>query len=180
MSKRNIITPFGTVVAAYTDRPDKPYEDGAPELYKVRLSVDEKEVEAFKKRIMDIVKEEGHSFDAKVKKPKIGVSVSEEGVVTILGSSKYKPTIYDAKKNQLDNPRIGKGTVARLFCNLNMHKKGVGLQLIQVQIKKLVEWESSSPKGAAFDETDGYEAPEGSAFDDEDGEPGGGGDALDI
>lgn len=179
MAKQYILTPFAPVVAAYTSKPDKPYDDNGEPMYKIRLDPTPEDLAAFRAEMAKIAA--GHTFKAKA--PKLGVSISQsDGKVTLLPSSKFKPLIFDCQNNKLDDPKIGAGTIARAYCQLNVHDKGIGLQLVQVQVKKLVEWQGSGGDGkSAFGETDGEPVGTGSAFGgDEDTSNGGGGSALDI
>ena len=181
MAKQYIFTPFATVVAAYTTNPDKPYDEGGTPMYKIRLDPSPADLAEFRRAMEEHAR--GASF--KVKAPKLGVSVSQsDGKVTLLPSSKFKPAIFDMKLNKLEDPKIGAGTIARAYCQLNFHDKGIGLQLVQIQIKTLVEWEGSGAGDrAAFSAGDGFVAETGSAFGATEQEPTGTrstADALDI
>ena len=157
MAKQYIMTPFAPVVWASTNKPSKPYEEGAEPMYELRLLPTPEQVTKFKADIMAMI---GNvAFEGK--KPRIGVSVSEDGVVTILAKSKYKPTVFDAKNNQLVGARIGKGSIVRAECELNVWKKGVGLRLISIQVKELAEYAAAdpdAPRQSRFEATDGYVA----------------------
>ena len=173
MSKLYINTPFLKVLYACTSKPDKPFEEGAKALYKVILDAPARELEAFIEEIKVLIPE--HKF--KTKSPKIGFSKSEEGVITIRPSSAYKPTIFDIKGKKIQAPifdkatgeytnwkddvRLGKDSIVRCNCLLNPHDKGVGLQLTAIQVKTLVEWESTgggSPFGEAAPEETPFES----------------------
>ena len=186
MSKLYINTPFLKVIYACTSRPDKPFEEGAKALYKVILDPEDK-LEAFIAEIKALIPD--HKF--KTKAPKIGFSKSEEGVITIRPSSAYKPTIFDMKGKKIQAPifdkttgeytnwkddvRLGSGSIVRCNCLLNPHDKGVGLQLSAIQVKTLVEWESTGG-GSPFGEA----APEESPFSETQADEANGASALDI
>ena len=173
MSKLYINTPFLKVLAAHTNRPDKPFKPGSKSLYKVILEAPARELDAFIAEIKALIPD--HKFS--IKKPKIGFSKSEEGVITIRPSSMYKPTIFDMKGKKIQAPifdkatgkytnwkddvRLGAGSIVRCNCLLNPHDEGVGLQLTAIQVKELVEWESKgggSPFGEAAPEETPFES----------------------
>lgn len=180
MAKTYIFTPFCPVIAAYTTTPDKPFKKKGP-LYKVRLDPTAEQIKQFQDEIQKLTA--GFAFT--IKKPKLGVSVADDGgKVTFLAESKYKPMIFDMALNKLEDPKIGAGTVARLYCEVGPYEEGVALRLCQIQIKSLIEWTSGGGGGtAAFEAGEGFTAESGSAFGASESEASGtqsGGNALDI
>jgi hypothetical protein len=86
--------------------------------------------------------------------------------------SKYRPAVFDAKKNELPKDTvIGAGTELRIDATLFPYtegKGGVSLRLGPIQVASLVEGGDGS---ANFDEMEGYEytAEEGSKADQSEG-----------
>ena len=177
MTKHYIFTPFAPVLWASLLVP-KAYSEADKEKYEIKLGATPEQIKQF---VEDIKKMIG-PVPFKVKSPVIGISVSKAGEVTIKAASLYKPAIFDMKNNKLEDPKVGNESIARAYCELNVHDKGVGLRLLQVQIKELKEYESRTIGASAFDEGEGYEG-KASAFGDatEGDEPdSSGGSALDI
>jgi len=201
MAKLYINTPFLPVLAAWTSKPDKPYEpfdkDGKPNRpsYKVKLDITEDQLAAFTAKIRELIGD--HTFP-KTRNPKLGYSKAEsDGKITLVPASAYKPMIFDMRKNKIQDPiydeetglytnwkndlRLGAGSIVSCACTLNLYDKGVSLQLNAIQVKKLVEWQSKGG-ASAFDVGEGYTA-DGDvplASDEEEGDTDNGGSALDI
>lgn len=178
MAKRpNVMTPFLAVIASHCEKMDKPYKKNAEPMYKIRFEAPKgKDLKAWQDKLLGLAGNPKFS----IPDPKIGIGESKKGEVTVVASSKFKPGMFDTKNNKLEAPKVGQGTIARAFCQLNVHDEGISLQLSQVQIKELKEWEGGSGAVSAFDEAEGYESEGGSQFNDDAPAESKGGSALDI
>jgi len=179
MAKIYLTTPFLEVKWSALNKPAKPLDEGKEPKYSIRFNVDDDTIKAHVAAVKKLV---GDVKFPKTKVPAWGIAKSEEGVITILATSKYKPAIFDMKNNKLEDPKVGNGTIARAACELYIHEKGVSLTVNSIQIKKLVEYEGQSGK-SPFDTGEGYEAEGGSPFstsDEAEGDSDNGGSALDI
>lgn len=187
MAKLYITTPFMKVISAYTIWPDKPYTEfnqaGKKNEPQYKIVFDPTPDDLVK--IEADIREKIGPMTFKVKKPKLGVSISKsDGIKTVRPASKYKPVIFDMKNGKLQDPKfneadgtyakdmnepkIAAGTVARAFCQLNPYEEGVSLQLISIQVKTLVEWEGKGGGSSPFEEGEGYTSENDSPFNGED------------
>lgn len=86
------------------------------------------------------------------------------------GKPKFRPQLFNAKKQPVKNISIGEGTIARLGVTLSGYsvagKTGVSVKLGMVQIINLVEYQGGGWSADMLDEEEGFEGV-GEDFTDE-------------
>jgi hypothetical protein len=164
-SKKFLMTPFGEVTWASTVRPSKPYSEKNDkgelnkDTYQLRLKLSDADLKAWQ----ELVKETWGPAQFKTKNPKFGIARQESGEINVFANSIYKPNVFDMKNNKLEDPKIANGTIARMNVLLGINEKGISLRLKDIQVKRLVEWESSGGS-SPFETGDGYEGEGSSPF----------------
>jgi hypothetical protein len=151
MGKKIITSPIGTAVYPFLEKPDT---FKGQTHYKLGLELSKTEAEAFKAKLLEMIKDE--KFDTK--KPKLPIKDGrEDGLFLIPAKSQYKPVVFDAQKNPLAaNISIGGGSKVRFSAEVYNYGDGISLRLNQVQVVDLVERNANN---CAFDDIeDGYVA----------------------
>lgn len=184
-----VTTPWGIASHVYTAKADlyqgtpRPGDKPAVPKFKINYKPTDGDLEKFKTEMR--VHADALGFAGK-KKAKLGVKETEEdGIESLCPTSQFKPLVFDSKNNPIgDEARLGPGSVVRTRCEVFKHEKGIGLRLLQVQVKQLVAY-SGGEQSSGFDtEEGGYESEGGSGFRNEPSEDTGeeytGDSALDI
>jgi hypothetical protein len=148
------VTPVGVAVYPKISEPDTKgkYADGK---YKTDVDFGD-HTDALIKKFEDAAKAWGAPMNLPVVEQK-DKDKKPTGKRLIRFKSKYRPAVFDAKKNPLpENMVIGGGSEIRIDCTLFPYtegKGGVALRLGPVQVANLVE----GGEGAAnFDEMEGF------------------------
>ena len=151
MAKNYVILPLGTAMYPHLTSPDLvgEYADGK---YKTKVVVDKAAAADAIGIIEALAKDKGVS----------GMPFKDDkedpSKVVFNCKSKYEPVIYAADGKTRIKPvegfDIGSGSTIRVMCELFPYQKGVSLQLKQVQLVHLVEYERSvfdAVEGGTFD-----------------------------
>ena len=164
-------SPVGVAAYPYLTRPDTAFNATK---YKITVTVSGKDAIAAKKDLDALMA--SHKY--KTKEPNKPYAEDDEGNLLIKFSSKFMPTVVDAKEKKifdqktkvekLKDIRIGSGSTVRAAGEPFFYDKGLSLQLQSVQLIELVEWGD----GSGFGEADGYshEDAEEAADEDNDGD----------
>ncbi len=154
------VTPIGTAVYPKISKPDTTgkYADG-----KFKTDVDFGEhTDALIAKMEAAAKEWGVPANLPVK-IELDKEKNPTGRKLLKFKSKFRPAIFDAKKNAIpEGVNIGGGSELRIDATLFPYTEGrggVSLRLGPVQIAKLVEGDSA----ANFGELDGFEYDDGGA-----------------
>lgn len=154
MAKNFVILPAGTAMYPHLSAPDMvgEYADGK---YKTKVVVDKAKAADAIAIIEALAKDKGVS-QLPFKDDK-----EDASKVVFNCKSKFAPIIFAADGKTRIKPvegfAIGSGSTIRCMCELFVYKTGVSLQLKQVQLIHLVEYESSAfdaVEGGTFDGSD--------------------------
>lgn len=154
--KVSFITAVGTAQYPHITSPDSTgkYADGK---YKVKVLVPKKDAEPLVNELTTLAKALG------VAKLPFKEDKDDPSMIAFVAKSKFKPLIFDAKKNEVKKVdlRVGSGSKLRVGGIVYPYDTGISLQMKQVQIIDLVDGAN-----AMFDEVEGsFDASE---FDDSD------------
>lgn len=150
------ISPLGVARYPHITTPDSTGRF-ADNKYKVQVLISKKEAEPFVQQLKAIAKE------LKVNKLPFKEDKEDPSMLVFVAKSKFKPLIFDAKRNEVKKVdlRVGAGSKLRMGGIVYPYDTGLSLQLKQVQILDLVDGSN-----AMFDEVEGsFDASE---FDDSD------------
>ena len=164
-----VTTPWGEALHVHAFKADV-YQgevkagDRAPmPTYKVDFKPTDGDIEAFRTVMR------GHAdtlgFEGK-KKVHLGIKKTEEDEIeSICPKSQFKPLVFDTKNNPIgEDSKLGPGSVIRARCEVFKYDKGIGLRLLQVQVKKLVPYAGGDSTSGFGTEEEGYVAEDGSSF----------------
>lgn len=150
MAGQQFVTPKGAAMYPYISVADTvgQYADGK---YKVKLVVPVEDAKPLIDQIKEVVSD---NFG---KKPaKVPYKSSEDGQVVFTIKSKFKPAVFDAKRNAVPSSvTVGPGSIIRCTGAFFVYEKGVSMQLEQVQLIAL-----KGSKACAFEEEDGFSISE--------------------
>jgi len=163
MAKTQFITPIGVVRYPHITTPDT-VGKFADNKFKAQLVISKKEAEPLVQMLKKMAKE--HNVD----KLPFKEDKEDPSMIVFVAKSKFKPLVYDAKRNEVKKVdlRVGAGSKLRVGGIVFPYETGLSLQLKQVQIIDLVDGAN-----AMFDEVEGsFDASEfdssdtgGSMFD---------------
>src|SRR5574337_1041848 len=143
--KVKFITPPGVAVYPWLTKADAKFGDPK---FKVKLRLDPKDVAKVTAQVKELAKEGRY----KVKTPQLPITETEDGTLLSF-SSKFMPTIMDAKNNKivdkfnlpsperLKDIRVGGGSIIRVSAEPYYYDKGMSFQLAAVQVIKLEKGE---------------------------------------
>ena len=164
-----VTTPWGTTLFAHLFKPDVyqgAVRDGdRPPVPQFKLDFKPTDGDIEKFRAVMRQHADALGFAGK-KKVHLGVKKTEEDEVeSICPKSQYKPLVFDSKNNPIgEDSRLGPGSIVRAKCEVFKFEKGIGLRLLQVQVKKLVQFAGGDTTSGFDTEEEGYVAEDGSTF----------------
>lgn len=150
------VSPLGVARYPHITTPDSTgkYADNK---YKVQVLIPKKEAEPLVQQLKALAKE------LKVDKLPFKEDKDDPSMLVFMAKSKFKPLIFDAKRNEVKKVdlRVGAGSKLRVGGIVFPYDTGLSLQMKQVQIVDLVDGAN-----AMFDDVEGsFDAAE---FDDSD------------